>query len=111
MVFHQEEWQKLVDFCKRADCLLINDSAMERILYDAYTVIHPASFPDMHERVITVGSASKEYRMIGWNVGWVVGPANIITDVAEFNNLSKIGGKCSQTYVVNLIMFCDLVPI
>jgi aspartate/methionine/tyrosine aminotransferase len=37
----------------------------------------------MRDKVITVGSASKEYRMIGWRVGWVVGPAEIIADVAR----------------------------
>ena len=37
----------------------------------------------MRDKVITVGSASKEYRMIGWRVGWVVGPADIVADVAR----------------------------
>jgi len=82
-VFNRDEWQTLVEFCQRADCWLINDSAMERILFDNRPVIHPASFPDMREKVITIGSASKEYRMIGWRVGWVVGPANIVADCAR----------------------------
>ena len=82
-VLNQTEWQALIDFCQRADCWLINDSAMERILYDGRTVIHPASFSGMREKVITVGAASKEYRMIGWRVGWVVGPAKIIADVGR----------------------------
>lgn len=82
-VFNNEEWSALIDFCRRADCWLINDSAMERILYDNRPVIHPASFAGMREKVITVGSASKEYRMIGWRVGWVVGPAEIVADVAR----------------------------
>lgn len=77
------DWQAIVDFCKRADCWLINNTAMERILFDGREVIHPASFPEMRERVITVGSASKEYRMIGWRVGWVVGPAEIVADIAR----------------------------
>lgn len=82
-VFGADEWQALVDFCQRADCWLINDTAMERILFDGRQVIHPASFPDMRSKVITVGSASKEYRMIGWRVGWIVGPAEIVADVAR----------------------------
>ncbi len=82
-VFDQDDWTALTDFCKRADCWLINDAAMERILFDDRQVIHPASFTDMRDRVITVGSASKEYRMIGWRVGWVVGPASIVADVAR----------------------------
>ena len=82
-VFTAEEWQAMIDFCQRADCWLINDAAMERILFDDRQHIHPASFPGMRDKVITVGSASKEYRMIGWRVGWVVGPANILADVAR----------------------------
>jgi len=82
-VFNQQEWQALIDFCRRADCWLINDAAMERILYDGRQVIHPASFPGMRSKVISIGAASKEYRMIGWRVGWVVGPAEIIADVAR----------------------------
>ena len=82
-VFNREEWQALIDFCQRANCWLIDDSAMERILYDGRSVIHLASFSGMRDKVITVGSASKEYRMIGWRVGWVVGPADIIADVGR----------------------------
>ena len=82
-VFDRADWQALVNFCQAADCWLVNDSAMERILFDGREVIHPASFPGMRDKVVTVGSASKEYRMIGWRVGWIVGPAKIIADVAR----------------------------
>jgi N-succinyldiaminopimelate aminotransferase len=82
-VFDHDEWQALAEFCERADCWCINDSAMERILYDGRTVIHPVSFPRMRDQVITVGSASKEYRMIGWRVGWIVGPSGIMVDIAR----------------------------
>ena len=82
-VFDTEEWQAILDFCRRAGCWLINNTAMERILFDDRTVIHPASFPDMRGKVITVGSASKEYRMIGWRVGWIVGPSEIVADIAR----------------------------
>lgn len=82
-VFDDQDWQALTEFSRAADCWIINDAAMERILFDQRTVIHPAQFPGMRDKVITVGSASKEYRMIGWRVGWVVGPATILADIAR----------------------------
>lgn len=82
-VFDRDDWQVLTDFCRNADSWLINDTAMERLLFDGREVIHPASFAGMRDRVITVGAASKEYRMIGWRVGWVIGPAAIMADVAR----------------------------
>jgi len=82
-VFTEADWQALRDFCNEANCWLINNTAMERILFDGRSVIHPASLDGLRDRVITVGSASKEYRMIGWRVGWVVGPAVIVADIAR----------------------------
>ena len=61
---------------------ILYDAAMERIRFDDRPPVHPASHPELAERVITVGSASKELRMIGWRVGWVVAPAGILGDIA-----------------------------
>ena len=77
----QEEWQAIAQCCRNADAWLVYDAAMERILFDGRAVLHPARLPDMRERTITVGAVSKEYRMIGWRVGWIVGPAAIMRDV------------------------------
>jgi aspartate/methionine/tyrosine aminotransferase len=60
---------------------VVYDAAMERIRFDGAAPAHPARHPGLAERTITVGSASKELRMIGWRVGWVVGPAPIMRDV------------------------------
>jgi aspartate/methionine/tyrosine aminotransferase len=60
---------------------VIYDAAMERIRFDSQPVVHPGAHPGLAARTITVGSASKELRMIGWRVGWVVGPARIIADI------------------------------
>jgi aspartate/methionine/tyrosine aminotransferase len=61
---------------------VIYDAAMERIRFDDQPPLHPASHPGLAERTITIGSASKEQRMIGWRVGWVVGPRSIMADIA-----------------------------
>jgi N-succinyldiaminopimelate aminotransferase len=80
-VFTKQEWEAVCLTCRNNDLWLLYDAAMERILYDQRSVIHPASFPDMKQRTITVGAASKELRMIGWRVGWVVGPKSIMNDI------------------------------
>lgn len=82
-VLHAEEWQALAEICHKHDLWLIYNAAMERILFDQRPFIHPASLAGMEERTITVGSVSKEFRMIGWRIGWVVGPATIMNDIAR----------------------------
>jgi len=61
---------------------VVYDAAMERIRFDNQQPLHPASHPGLAPRTITIGSASKELRMIGWRVGWVVGPRSIMPDIA-----------------------------
>jgi aspartate/methionine/tyrosine aminotransferase len=79
-VLDTAEWEAVAGLCREADLWLVYNAAMERILYDG-AYIHPAGLPGMADRTITVGSASKEFRMIGWRIGWVVGPAPIIDDI------------------------------
>lgn len=71
----------LADPVREHGAWIIYDAAMERIRFDGRPPVHPAAHPALADRVITVGSASKELRMIGWRVGWVVGPAPIVADI------------------------------
>jgi N-succinyldiaminopimelate aminotransferase len=77
----QEDWQAVADVCISHDLLLLYDAAFERLLFDDRRVIHPASFAGMENKTITIGSASKELRLIGWRVGWIIGPAWLIPDI------------------------------
>ncbi len=84
-VLTREDWRAICAACRRADAWMLYDSAMERILFDGVEHVHPASLPGMAERTITAGSVSKEYRMIGWRVGWIVAPPSIVDDIGLVN--------------------------
>ncbi|NEA21941.1 pyridoxal phosphate-dependent aminotransferase [Actinomadura bangladeshensis] len=81
LVLDGTHWTAMADALDRHDAWLIYDAAMERIRFDGRPPDHPARIPGLAERTITVGSASKELRLIGWRVGWVAGPAAILHDV------------------------------
>lgn len=81
LVLDAQHWAALAPALDRHNAWLIYDAAMERIRFDGRRADHPAAHPGLAERTITVGSASKELRMIGWRVGWVVGPAPILADI------------------------------
>lgn len=80
-VLSRAEWNAVAELCRATDAWLLYDAAMERILYDGAAHIHPASLEGMRDRTITVGSVAKEQRMIGWRIGWVVGPERAIADI------------------------------
>jgi aspartate/methionine/tyrosine aminotransferase len=81
VVHTSEEWQAIAELVRRTGAWVVNDAAMERILYTDRPVIHPAGLDGLAERTVTVGCVSKEYRMIGWRVGWIVGPKPLMNDV------------------------------
>jgi aspartate/methionine/tyrosine aminotransferase len=80
-VFSAADWVTVAELCVRHNLLLIVDAAMERLLFDRRFVVHPAGLPGMAERTFTIGSCAKELRMIGWRVGWVVGPEAFMPDL------------------------------
>jgi aspartate/methionine/tyrosine aminotransferase len=82
-VMSDDDWGAVAAASQRHDLWLIDDAAMEGILFDGRRLSHPAALPGMRERTLIVGSVAKELRMIGWRVGWVAGPAAAITDVAR----------------------------
>ncbi|EXJ71663.1 uncharacterized protein A1O5_05471 [Cladophialophora psammophila CBS 110553] len=110
-----QDWALVAELCVRHDILLIYDAAMERLLFDGLPAIHPASFPGMTNRTITVGSASKELRMIGWRVGWIVGPelvmqdiglvsmANVVVPVGIAQKAAKEALQVSKTAIVDYV--------
>lgn len=101
-VLDDEEWKAIASLCHEHNLWLIYNAAMERILFDAHAYRHPAALLGMIERTITIGSVSKEYRMIGWRIGWVVGPPSIMSDIARvhiYNVVTSTGiaqsGACA----------------
>ena len=93
-VLTEQEWVEVCNACIAANAWMIYDAAMERILFSAAPHHHPLHFPGMCDRTVTVGAASKEYRMIGWRVGWVVCPlaaAEAIGRVAISNVVCPVG--------------------
>lgn len=82
-VLEPEEWESVASLCRDRNLWLIYNAAMERILFDGRRALHPAALPGMAARTLIIGSMSKEFRMIGWRIGWVAGPPDIMPDVAR----------------------------
>jgi aspartate/methionine/tyrosine aminotransferase len=73
----EDEWQAVAEVCIENDLWLIYWAAYEGVVFDGAPIIHPVSMPGMAERTVTVSTVSLEWRMIGWRVGWTIGPPEL----------------------------------
>jgi aspartate/methionine/tyrosine aminotransferase len=93
-VFTIEETELIARTAVEEDAVLVYNGSLEKMLYDGNAVTHPAGLPDMRERTITVSSVSKNYNMMGWRIGWVAGPRELVRpleDVHIFNGIMPSG--------------------
>jgi aspartate/methionine/tyrosine aminotransferase len=92
-VASREEWEAIIDLVTSRDLRLLYWAAYEGVLFDGREVIHPAAFPGMRDRTVTIGD-TWEHRMIAWRVAWVVAPGDLVNDVSRvhiYNGLAPSG--------------------
>ena len=77
-----DEWDAIADLVRSRQLWLIYWAMYEAVIFDGRQVIHPASLPGMRERTLILGDAN-ERRMIGWRVGWVVAPGDLVNDTSR----------------------------
>ncbi|HET9737222.1 MAG TPA: pyridoxal phosphate-dependent aminotransferase [Solirubrobacteraceae bacterium] len=81
-VLSEAEWDAVAGICRDHDLWLLYWSIMEGIVFDGAPVRQPLALEGMAERTITIGAVSAEWRMIGWRIGWLVGPPYVAHDLA-----------------------------
>lgn len=92
-VASDDEWEAIASLCRDRDLWLLYWGAYEAIVFDGRPVRHPAGMPGMRDRTVTVFSPL-EKRMIGWRIGAVVAPGELVNDVSRveiYNDLVPSG--------------------
>lgn len=77
----EEEWRAICDLCRERDLWLLYWSAYEGVVFDGAEPVSPLRFDGMAERTVVMGTGSMEWRLIGYRVGWTVGPPEIAGDL------------------------------
>ena len=93
-VANDDEWETVASICRERDLWLLYLAWFESVLFDERPVRHPASFPEMRDRTVTVSGPSLEQRMIAWRIGWIVAPGRLAKDVSRvqiYNGLVPSG--------------------
>ncbi|SCG55097.1 pyridoxal phosphate-dependent aminotransferase [Micromonospora coxensis] len=82
-VFTPQELALVADLCREHDAYAVTDEVYEHLVFtDAASGHVPlATLPGMRERTLRISSAGKTFSCTGWKVGWVSGPAPLVSAV------------------------------
>lgn len=95
-MFTLETLEKLADFAKKKDILVISDEIYEKIIYGNKKHISIASLDGMKERTITINGFSKTYSMTGFRLAYVVAPEEFIR---VLNIIHQHNTSCATSFV------------
>ncbi|MEL7975927.1 pyridoxal phosphate-dependent aminotransferase [Isoptericola sp. F-RaC21] len=80
-VLSRAELEQVAAVAREADVVVLTDEVYEHLTFDDATHVPIATLPGMAERTLTVSSSGKTFSLTGWKVGWVHGPAELVTAV------------------------------
>ncbi|CAH0131375.1 putative N-succinyldiaminopimelate aminotransferase DapC [Microbacterium foliorum] len=77
-VFDREVLDEVIRLAERHDAIIVTDEVYEHLSFHSpHTPI--AALPGGAARTLTISSAGKTFSATGWKIGWVHGPAALIT--------------------------------
>jgi len=80
-VFTGEELRGLADLAVAHDLLVLTDEVYEHLIFSGAQHASIAGLPGMRERTLVVSSAGKTFNVTGWKIGWIHGPAPLVSAV------------------------------
>ena len=75
--------EEIASIAVEHDLYVIFDEVYKRIYYGKDPFFSIAAVPGMRERTLVIDSCSKSYAMTGWRVGWIAGPAEIVSCIPK----------------------------
>lgn len=98
-VFGRDVLEEVVRLAEKHDAVIVTDEVYEHLAFHApHTPI--ATLPGAADRTLTISSAGKTFSATGWKIGWVHGPAALITAVLTVKQyLTYVNGSAFQPAV------------
>lgn len=95
-VFAPDVQSEIVRLAAKHDAIIVTDEVYEHLSFYAPHV-PIATLPGAAERTLTISSGGKTFSATGWKIGWVHGPAGLITAVLTVKQfLTYVNGSPFQ---------------
>lgn len=80
-VFDSSALDDIVAVATAHDLLIIADEVYEHLIFDGRAHTPIATRPGASARTITISSAAKTFSVTGWKIGWLSGPAELVSAI------------------------------
>ena len=84
-IMERADLEAVARVAEKHDLLVISDEIYSELVYDGKEHVSFASLPGMWERTVTINGFSKAFAMTGWRVGYVCGPAELISVMTKIH--------------------------
>ncbi|MGE4485458.1 MAG: aminotransferase class I/II-fold pyridoxal phosphate-dependent enzyme [Oscillospiraceae bacterium] len=96
-VMERNDLEAVADVLRGTDIMVISDEIYAELSYGIHhTSI--ANIPGMYERTLVVNGFSKSYAMTGWRMGYVCGPAELITQMMKIHQYAIMCAPTTSQY-------------
>ena len=105
-VLDRAEMLALAELAKEHDLIVVTDEVYEHLLFDGAEHVAMASLPGMRERTLSISSGGKTFNTTGWKIGWVCGPAELVTAARTAKQFLTFvnGGPFQPAIAVGLVL-------
>jgi N-succinyldiaminopimelate aminotransferase len=80
-VFTDAELREVGALAVAHDLVVLTDEVYEHLVFRGAEHRSIAALPGLRERTLVVGSAGKTFNVTGWKIGWICGPAPLVSAV------------------------------
>jgi aspartate/methionine/tyrosine aminotransferase len=100
--YSRAQLEALADVVRGEDVFVIADEIYGKLIFDDFEFRSFASLgDDIKKKTIVVNGVSKSYSMMGWRIGYALGPAEIINGMAKVQSHST-SNPCSISQYASL---------
>ena len=97
-VLEREDLEKIAKICVEKDIFVISDEIYGALTYTGKPHVTIAEMPGMFERTIVINGFSKAYAMTGWRLGFVTGPAVILSQITKLHQFAIMCAPTTSQY-------------
>lgn len=110
-VYDRETIEQIGKLAIEKDIVVIWDECYKSILYDGAKFVSILDVPGMKDHAVVINSCSKRFSMTGWRVGYLAGPAELVTNMPKLQeNIAACVTVPSQYAAMKALGGDDTVP-